>query len=189
MSEWRGHAQIIQAAQVLKNGGVVAYPTEAVWGLGCDPWSEAAVEKILCLKNRHVDKGLILIASEVSQFEPLLQGLSEHERVRFSGNQAKPTTWLVPDNGCAPRWIVGRHNTIALRVTKHPVAAALCGLFGGAVVSTSANPQSLPAAATRLKVQDYFGEDIDFQAPGEIGEAAKESEIRNLLTGGVIRPG
>jgi L-threonylcarbamoyladenylate synthase len=189
VSEWSGHAQIIQAAQVLKNGGVVAYPTEAVWGLGCDPWTEAAVEKILRLKNRHVNKGLILIASEVSQFESLLQDLSEQQRVLFSGKQARPTTWLVPDNGRAPRWIVGRHTTIALRVTKHPVAAALCDIFGGPIVSTSANPQSLPAAATGHKVEDYFGADIDFKAPGEIGEAARESEIRNLLTGGVIRPG
>ena len=85
MSEWSDHAQIVQATQVLKEGGVVAYPTEAVWGLGCDPWSEAGVEKILRLKNRHVDKGLILIASEISQFESLLQGLDQHQRDRFSG--------------------------------------------------------------------------------------------------------
>lgn len=189
MSEWSDHAQIVQATQILKEGGVVAYPTEAVWGLGCDPWSEAGVEKILRLKNRHVDKGLILIASEVSQFESLLQGLDQHQRDRFSGSRVKPTTWLVPHNGSAPRWIVGRHNTIALRVTKHPLAAALCDLFGGPIVSTSANPQSLPAAVTGHKVQDYFGKDIDFQTAGEIGLAAKESEIRDLLTGGVIRPG
>ena len=83
MSEWSDHAQIVQATQILKEGGVVAYPTEAVWGLGCDPWSEAGVEKILRLKNRHVDKGLILIASEVSQFESLLQGLDQCQRDRF----------------------------------------------------------------------------------------------------------
>jgi L-threonylcarbamoyladenylate synthase len=189
VSEWSGHAQIIQATQVLINGGVVAYPTEAVWGLGCDPWSKTAVQKILRLKNRHVDKGLILIASEVSQFESLLQGLSDDQRVRFSAQQARPTTWLVPHNGRAPGWIVGQHDTIALRVTKHPVAAALCDVFGGPIVSTSANPQNLPAATTGLKVKDYFGEEIDFEAPGEIGEAAKASEIRDLLTGGVIRAG
>jgi L-threonylcarbamoyladenylate synthase len=189
VSEWSGHAQIIQATQTLKEGGVIAYPTEAVWGLGCDPWSEAAVEKILRLKNRHVDKGLILIAGETSQVESMLQGLNQHQRDRFSEQRVKPTTWLVPHNGFAPDWIVGRHTTIALRVTKHPLAAALCNLFGGPIVSTSANPQSLPAAATGLKVQDYFSKDIDFQTAGEIGLAAKESEIRDLLTGGVIRPG
>ena len=183
MSEWSDHAQIVQATQVLKEGGVVAYPTEAVWGLGCDPWSEAGVEKILRLKNRHVDKGLILIASEISQFESLLQGLDQHQRDRFSESRVKPTTWLVPHNGAAARWIVGRHNTIALRVTKHPLAAALCDLFGGPIVSTSANPQSLPAAVTCHKVQDYFGKDIDFQTAGEIGLATKERRERIIPVG------
>lgn len=168
---------------------MVAYPTEAVWGLGCDPFSETAVRKILRLKGRSVDKGLILIADHAERFTAFLQGLAPDHIQRFSAVYDKPTTWLVPDNGVAPSWIIGQHDTLALRVIRHPVATALCQAFGGPLVSTSANPQGLPAATTALKVKTYFGQRIDFLTPGIVGRARNSSEIKHLLTGEVIRAG
>jgi L-threonylcarbamoyladenylate synthase len=187
--DWRNHPKICRAATVLQDEGVVAYPTEAVWGLGCDPWSEYAVQKILRLKRRSETKGLILIAHHIDQFSPFLQGLDAQHLKAIQIQHDKPITWLVPDNGTAPDWIVGEHETLALRITQHPVAAALCRQFSGPLVSTSANPKSLPAATTGLKVKSYFGRGIDYLSPGTIGQAPKASEIRNLLTSEVIRPG
>ncbi|MDP6198058.1 MAG: Sua5/YciO/YrdC/YwlC family protein [Porticoccaceae bacterium] len=189
MINWSSHARLRRAAAVLQASGVVAYPTEAVWGLGCDPFSEIAVRKILNLKQRSVNKGLILIADHADRFTAYLQGLDQDHVQRFSAVYDKPTTWLVPDNGVAPAWIVGEHATLALRIVRHPLAAALCQLFDGPLVSTSANPQGLPAAKTALKVKTYFGQHIDFVTPGVVGHARNSSEIKNILTGEVIRAG
>ena len=101
----------------------------------------------------------------------------------------KPTTWLIPHNGAAPDWIVGEHDTLAVRVTSHPLASSLCQLFGGPIVSTSANPQGLPEATNSLKVRSYFGRRVDAIASGNIGSASAPSEIRHLLNGEVVRKG
>lgn len=189
VTDWVSHPQICRAAELLAQQAVVAYPTESVWGLGCDPWSAPAVEKILQLKKRNVDKGLILIADCMERFEPFLAGLEEQHLRRFREPTAKPTTWLVPNNGSAPLWITGGRDTLALRVTQHPVAAALCKLVGGPLVSTSANPQGLPAAVSASEVASYFGATIDLKVPGSVGSSAKPSEIRYLISGDVVREG
>ncbi|MDA9231866.1 Sua5/YciO/YrdC/YwlC family protein [Porticoccaceae bacterium] len=189
MIDWNNHPTICSAVETMQGNGVVAYPTEAVWGLGCDPASEAAVHKILQLKGRDVSRGLILIADHIDRFAPFLQGLDKDHLQRFESGYHKPTTWLVPHNGAAPLWIVGEHQTVALRVTVHPLAAALCKSFAGPIVSTSANPQGLPAATTALKVDSYFGDAIDYQTLGAVGDNENASEIRHLLTGQVVRPG
>lgn len=189
VTDWISHPQICRAAQLLQEQAVVAYPTESVWGLGCDPWSKPAVEKILQLKNRNVDKGLILIADCEERFEPFLSSLGEDDLRRLREPTAKPTTWLVPNNGIAPLWISGGHDTLALRITGHPIAAALCALIGGPLVSTSANPQGMPAAISALEVENYFGRAVDYQTPGQVGASAKPSEIRHLISGELIREG
>ena len=141
------------------------------------------------LKQRAVDKGLILIGSKVAHFASMINGLEVSAINLFGAPQKRPTTWLVPHNGVAPDWIVGAHDTVALRITDHPIASALCEAFGGPIVSTSANPQSLPAATTSSKVAEYFHNKLDFMAPGEVAGSSKESEIKSILTGEVLRPG
>lgn len=189
VTNWISHPQICLAADLLQQQAVVAYPTEAVWGLGCDPHSADAVEKILQLKNRHVSKGLILIADCIERFDPFLAGLDNEHLHRFRKPTTKPTTWLVPNNGAAPRWITGGRDTVALRITSHPVAAALCQLFGGPLVSTSANPQGLAEARTAEQVESYFGDAIALLAPGQVGSSARPSEIRDLVSGEIFREG
>jgi len=189
VTDWVSHPQICRAAELLKQQAVVAYPTESVWGLGCDPQSASAVEKILQLKKRNVEKGLILIADSIERFEPFLADLEKEHLHRFREPTAKPTTWLVPNNGCAPLWITGGRDTLALRITTHPVAAALCKLLDGPLVSTSANPQGLPAAKSAAEVESYFGTAIDAQAPGQVGDALNPSEIRYLISGEIVRAG
>lgn len=176
-----------RAAQVLKAGGVVAYPTEAVWGLGCDPFNDAAVQRLLDLKQRDVAKGLILIAADIQQFSPFLSDLHSPLLQRLQQSWPSPVTWLVPDNGCAPQWIRGRFSTVALRVSSHPAVIDLCIAFGGPIVSSSANPQGLAESRTLFTLQRYFGGGIDAIMPGALGDRDKPSEIRDLLTNTVLR--
>ncbi len=189
MINYTRHFRTRHAARCLLNGGVVAYPTEAVWGLGCDPENHYAVAKILALKGRDVDKGLILIGSDIAMFEPYLTSTSLEQQQRMSSTWPGPVTWLVPNNGLAPDWITGGQPSVAIRVTAHPVAAALSHLAGRPIVSTSANPQGLPAALSLTKIKAYFGNNLDAIASGLTGGTNKPSEIRDLLSGEIKRAG
>jgi len=183
VSNW----QIQQAALVVRNGGVIAYPTEAVWGLGCDPWHADAVERLLELKDRPMHKGLILVAGDIEQFDFLLEDLPEIWLARLAGNWPGPNTWLVPHQNRLPEWISGQHNSVALRVSDHPQVRALCRLTGP-LVSTSANPAGRPSARSRLRVEQYFPGQLDAVLGGALGGRKNPSLIRDLITGDVIRP-
>lgn len=176
------------AAAVLRDGGVIAYPTEGVWGLGCDPGNEAAVHRILALKIRDVEKGLILVAGNLQQVEPLIANLDPAYRQLLNDTWPGPHTWLVPDvDQTIPRWIKGQFDTVAVRVSDHPGVVALCEAFGGMIVSTSANPADLPPALTREDVDAYFPRGIDLVVPGELGGQQGPSTIRDLMSQTVIR--
>lgn len=181
--------QIARAVAALRNGGVIAYPTEAVWGLGCDPFDQGAVQRILSLKRRRMGMGLIMIAANVEQFAPFLTGLTPSLRQKLLASWPGPQTWLVPNNRRAPCWVTGGRDTLALRVTAHPVAAALCRAFGGPLISTSANPHGRPSASSRLRVELYFHNRLDAVVPGPLGGLARPTPIRNLLTGETVRAG
>lgn len=179
---WR----VRRVAQIIRSGGVVAYPTEAVWGLGCDPWNEAAVAQVLALKSRSPAKGLILIAQCIHQFDFLLRDLPQAWVNRLVGSWPGPNTWLVPHQGRLPVWVTGTHDTVALRVTAHPLARDLCALVGP-LISTSANPAGRPAARSRLRVEQYFSHQLDAVLGGRLGGRRHPSMIRDAATGYVIR--
>lgn len=184
---WQLNPRIAIAAKLLHSGQVIAYPTEGVWGLGCDPMNERAVADILALKGRAASKGLIVIAASVQQLLPYIGLLSANELARLAERRAVPTTWIVPRARNTPLWLTGGRNTVAVRITDHPLSAALCRTFGGALVSTSANPSGKPAARTALKVRQYFRGQALFIVPGPLGGAAKPSEIRDLHSGEILR--
>lgn len=176
------------ACQHLKRGDVIAYPTEAVWGLGCDPRNEAAVHKILRLKNRSVEKGLILVGGDIAQFEALISPLSEAQRQTLEASWPGHVTWLVPDpEQLFPIWIKGSHQSVAIRVSAHPLVQALCALFGGPIVSTSANEAGQEEIRSRPILEEKFISGIDYVVDGALGQAAKPSEMRDLLSGKTIR--
>lgn len=189
MTEWSRNPRIQHSARVISLGGIIAYPTEAVWGLGCNPFDAEAVEHLLALKQRPVSKGLILIAANIEQLDPFIDHLDDLQRQRLKNTWPGPVTWLVPSNQRAPTWITGDFSTLALRVTAHPVAAALCNAFGAPIVSTSANIQGRPPARTRLELRRSFGNSLNAITPGEVGKRASPSEIRDLATGQTVRPG
>ena len=120
-----GSWRIRRVARVVREGGVIAYPTEAVWGLGCDPWNEVAVDRLLALKERPVHKGLILVADSIEQFGFLLDDLPERWIDRLASTWPGPNTWLVPHQNRLPEWIAGQHDTVALRVSDHPLLVQL----------------------------------------------------------------
>ncbi len=177
------------AARAVRAGGLIAYPTEAVYGLGCDPDDEAAVKRLLALKRRPMHKGLILIAADFAQLARFLQPLSAAEHARLAATWPGPQTWLIPARSTTPRWLRGRHDTLAVRVTAHPLAAALCRHCGHPLVSTSANRSGRPPARTALAVRRQLSRHLDYILTGPTGGAAKPTAIRDLRTERLIRNG
>lgn len=184
-----------RAAAVLRQGGIIAYPTEAVWGLGADPANYAACQRLLQIKGRPPEKGMILVASTAEQFSSLLAPLGQQQREQLDAGWAAqaingPLTYLVPDlSSQVPSWIKGDHPAVALRVSDHFVVKELCNAFGGPVVSTSANRAGLPPARSESEVQLHLGAHIDYILSGPLGEALHPSRIVDLVTGQEIRPG
>jgi L-threonylcarbamoyladenylate synthase len=183
LSPWK----LRQAAHIINTGGVIAYPTEAVYGLGCDPLNREAVYRLLALKRRAPDKGLILIAASLDQLQPFVAPLSTEERATLNATWPGPVTWLLRPGAGAPPWITGAHDSIAVRVTGHPLARDLCKAAGHALVSTSANPAGKLPAKSALAVRCYFPSQLDFILCGALGGLAKPTEIRDLTSGAVIR--
>lgn len=177
------------AAARLRRGGVLAYPTEAVWGLGCDPFDEAAVRRLLALKQRAVDKGLILIAASASQFDGLLDwdALPAERRVAVHASWPGPHTWIVPATARVPRWITGAHAGVAVRVSAHPEVVALCTAFGAPLVSTSANPAGAPPPRRLAELDPALRAALDGVVAGETGERTRPSTIRDARSGATLR--
>jgi len=178
-----------RAAQLLRDGAVIAYPTEAVYGLGCDPLNASAVIRLLELKQRPLEAGLILIAADFNQVEHFLEPVSASLQRKIFATWPGPVTWLLPARPEVPVWLRGRHESLAVRVTAHAGCVALCRAYGGALVSTSANPRGRKPAQTPLQLRRYFDDSIDYLLPGPLGTRTRPSEIRDARTGKVLRNG
>ena len=180
---------IEHTVSALLRGGVVAYPTEAVWGLGCDPIDETAVMRLLAIKQRTVDKGLILVAATASQLDGLVDWatLPPERRAAVEAGWPGPNTWIVPCTARVPAWISGGHAGVAVRVSAHPTVVALCTAFGRPIVSTSANLSGQPPAFSREALDPALLAQIDAVAPGDTGGLAAPTAIRDARTGEVLR--
>lgn len=180
---------IEQAAGALRAGGVVAYPTEAVYGLGCDPHNEKAFRRLFALKQRPATQGVLLIGACFEQvapyidFDAIVPDALDAVRAVWPG----PQTFVFPRAESASEWIAGSHPGIALRVTAHPVAAALCQAFGGALVSTSANPHGLAPARDAATVRRYFSDQLGALVDGSVGGMDRPTPIRDACSGAILR--
>ena len=173
----------------MRAGGVIAYPTEAVYGLGCLPTNRGAVERILHLKRRSSrKKGLIIFASTIEQIRPLIDtsGLANPERIFSTWPGA--ITWVLPASGNLPGWLIGAQGTIAVRVSAHSVVRCLCDVLGP-LISTSANPANAPPARSALQVRNYFTTRVDYIYPARLPGRALPTEIRHAMTGQILRAG
>jgi len=180
--------KIREAVRHLGQGGIIAYPTETIYGLGCDPFNAAAVLQLLELKQRNIQQGLVLVVSDFSQIEPMLLPLTSATRSRVRKPLPEPTTWILPCLPEVPVWMRGRHAGLAVRVTSHPVAAALCDLWGGPLVSTSANLHGKRPATSPLSIRKAFDGKLDYILHGSRG-SGQASVIRDGLTGKIVRGG
>lgn len=182
-------AELDGAAALLHAGGVLAYPTEAVFGLGCDPHDRVAFERLFALKQRPPTQGVLLIAADFAQVERYIElaavpaGVMRQVRADWPG----PHTWIFPRSAAVPPWVAGAHAGIALRITAHEPAAALCRAFGGALVSTSANPHGQPPARSAQLAAAYFGDALDGLLDASVGAQASPTVIRDALSGAIIR--
>ena len=183
------HLPLSEAAHALRQGGVLAYPTEAVWGLGCDPFNEAAVTRLLAIKQREVAKGLILIAGRREQLDGLLDwsALPADRLAAVEASWPGANTWIVPATARVPKWITGTHAGVAVRVSAHPAVTALCDAFGGPLVSTSANRAGEPPAFRRDALDPALLAQLDGVTEGETGGLEAPTPIRDALTGAVLR--
>jgi L-threonylcarbamoyladenylate synthase len=178
--------QISQAVVALKKGKVVAYPTEAVYGLGCDPFNQQAVTNLFHVKQRPMEKGVILVAASVEQIEEWIDLIGADWQQQVLGTWPGPVTWVLPLKKPMPNWITGGRNTVAIRVSNHPVVQELCQQFGGPIVSTSANVTNNPPAKSCKEVVREFADSL-FCISAELGELSKPTQIRDAMSGEILR--
>lgn len=183
MSSWH----IREAVRRIADGGVIAYPTETVYGLGCDPFNATAVLHLLRLKQRDPGQGLILVASDFQQLEPLLLPLPAAARRRVSKAAVTPTSWILPCADWVPTWLRGKHRSLAVRISTHPTCRALCDRWGGPLVSTSANLHGHPAARNPLDIARAFHGRLDYVVHSPVAGSGHPSRIRDGLSGKVLR--
>lgn len=170
----------------LKRGGVIAYPTESCYGLGCDPRNRRAVQKILKLKHRPQHKGLILIASSYQQVARYIQPLTPNEQRKLQADGEQAITYLMPVKSSCPRWLRGKHDTLAVRLTAHPFAKCLCRSARSALISTSANVGGMKPAKTHAECARQFGSRV-WVMRGRVGRRKRPSTIRAWGDGRIVR--
>lgn len=178
--------QITSAVAALNAGKIIAYPTEAVFGLGCDPFNPSAVTQLCALKKRETAKGLILIASDWMQIEPLVAPIATDRLEKVHATWPGPVTWVFPASEKAPTLVCAADHTLAVRITDHPVAKQLCHNYGKPIVSTSANVAKEPPFTDAPAVTQHFGETV-IVVDAPVGERTQPSEIYRVETGERLR--
>lgn len=176
---------IEEALGFIKNGKIIAYPTEAVYGLGCDPFNQRAVAHLLAIKQRSQEKGLILLISDWLQLTPLIDARSELPWEAIKQSWPGPVTWLFPKSLSIPHWLSGEHASIAVRMTAHPVARQLCDL--DPLVSTSANISGCVPARSENDLRLQFPKGVEGVVAGALGHDDCPSTIVDALTGQRLR--
>ncbi len=171
----------------LKRSGLIAYPTESCYGLGCDPRNPRALARLVRIKGRSAAKGLLLIADRFRRLRPFISPLPAADRARMQKSWPGPVTWVVPASGACHPLLTGGRPTIAVRVTAHPGAARLCRELGMALVSTSANKSGKKPAKTAAECRRIFGARVRV-IDGRIGTRRRPSTLIDLATGTVLRP-
>jgi len=179
---------VARAARIVRGGGVIAYPTEAVYGLGCLPRDREAVMRVLAIKRRSWRKGLILIGADLAQLERYVVLPPEPRRSEVLATWPGPHTWVLDAKADAPRWVTGGRPSVAVRMTAHPLAAELCRAVGEALVSTSANVSRRPPHRRLLKLRRDLGRRLDYVVAGALGGLASPTAIRDGRSGHTLRP-
>ena len=182
MSPWALNRLI----RAVSRGAVFGYPTDTIWGLGCHPLIASSVSRLLQIKNRRVDKGLILLSSRI-EFCSTYINVNDADLKTISQTTSHPTTWLVPASDLCPIWIRGNHPTVAIRICSYPLIHTLCEGLESPLVSTSANRSGCSNARNRIQMQKQFADELDAIVGGFSTGGIAASEIKSLNTGDSIR--
>lgn len=179
---------LLYCIKMLHHGNVIAYPTESMFGLGCDPNNKEAVKKLLFLKKRSIEKGFILVASNFNQVKMYINenNLSKEQKKKIFFYWPGPFTFLLPAKHNVPYWLTGKFNTIAVRISAHMGIIKLCNTFGKAIISTSANISNMNPCMTPEEIFRCFGKDFPLLS-GKIGNKKNPSRIINIINGKIIR--
>ncbi|MFV0575866.1 MAG: L-threonylcarbamoyladenylate synthase [Vibrio sp.] len=177
--------------EALRQGEVIAYPTEGVFGVGCDPDNNAAIDKLLQLKQRPIEKGLILIAANYQQILPYIDEakLTQAQLEMVHQTWPGPVTWVMPVKEGISSHLTGQFDSIAVRVTDHPLVQELCLAFGKPITSTSANLTGLEPCRTTEEVENQLGDTLVAILQGKVGGRTQPTEIRDAKTSAVLRQG
>ncbi len=178
---------ILQAADILQHGGIIAYPTEAVFGLGCLPTQFDSIQRLLLIKQRPIEKGLILLAAEFSQLTPYLGDLAPEIVAKMLSSWPGPTTWVVPAAEQTPILIKGHFSTVAVRISAHPIVRKLCQQCQSAIISTSANISGQNMTYNSNEVRLQFADKLDYILDGALGDNDKPTIIRDAISNQLIR--
>ena len=176
---------IRHAAHIIRLGGIIAYPTDTIYGLGCDPYNADAVERINCIKQRPQNKQFILLAGGIEQVRSLLSITSEQEKTITRG--ADPTSWVVSASEQAPLWLTDKNHMLTIRITQYDVVKRLCHALGHAIISTSANLSGKNPATNSLQLHQYFYQKVDKILLADKAQATKPSKIIRLCDNYIIR--
>lgn len=179
--------KIRHAVHILQQGGIIAYPTEAVFGLGCLPENLDSIKRLLQIKQRPIEKGLILLASELSQLEPYLAEIKPDILQKIQPSWPGPTTWVLPATKKTSPLIKGQFDTIAVRISAHPIVRELCRQCQSPIISTSANITGKHMSYSAFDVRLQFQNQLDYILDGPLGDSNKPSVIKNAITDEIIR--
>ncbi|MFD2179120.1 L-threonylcarbamoyladenylate synthase [Veronia pacifica] len=184
-------ANVKQCVDALRGGEVIAYPTEGVFGVGCDPDNSEAIEALLAVKERDQAKGLILIAASIEQLDGYIDmaNLSQETKADIIDSWPGPVTWVMPKGHKVTPWVSGRFDTVAVRVSDHPDVQALCSAYGKPITSTSANLAGEPPCMSVADVDIHLADRVSTVLEGKTGQRGKPTEIRDALTGNILRQG
>ena len=178
--------QLRQARHIIQSGGIIAHPTEAVYGMACDPANTETLLRLLAIKKRSLEKGLILVAASIDQLEPYIS-IPGNALKKILATWPGPVTWVLPKKPGVSCLLSGSHNSLAVRVSAHPTVQALCKECAHPLVSTSANIQSSPPARSALAVRRIFDQNVDLILSGPVDLSSSPTEIRDAATDQIIR--
>tara|TARA_B100001059_G_scaffold236582_1_gene287977 strand:- start:3753 stop:4298 length:546 start_codon:yes stop_codon:yes gene_type:complete len=171
------------ASEIIKNGGVVIYPTEGIYGIGCDPFNRSSIEDIFKIKGRESDKSFIILCSKINHIERVIN-IKLFDKRKLNDNSF--TTWIVPSSEDCPTWLE-KDKSVAIRITNHPVIDELCHYLNGPIVSTSANYSNQKYINDITIIEKHFDGKVDCIVNGSLGKEKKPSMIRNILTNKILR--
>ncbi len=177
------------AVKCLRAGGVIAYPTESVYGLGCDPMNSAAVQRLSVIKDRPEHKGFIIIAAGWTQVQTWVRPIEPRCLQPILQANSRPVTWIFPAMLTVPTSLCGPGHSIAIRFVTHPIMHALCEAYGGPIISTSANRHHESPIRDPIRLREVFQREVDVFVLGRLGSARRPSEIRDMMTGVICREG